>query len=78
VAVIVTLDQIQHLPNVRSSYREAFQKGQAVVDHQCRISERDYEAWARERLVIDTAGPSVARCVEAIRAALVDGIGHSV
>ena len=39
MAVIVTLDQIQHLaPNVRSSYREAFQNGQAVLD-QCGISE---------------------------------------
>ena len=39
MAVIVTLEQIQHLaPNVRSSYREAFQNGQAVLD-QCGISE---------------------------------------
>jgi putative chitinase len=39
VAIIVTLDQIQHLaPNVRSSYREAFQNGQAVLN-QCGISE---------------------------------------
>ena len=39
MAVIVTLDQIQHLaPNVRSSYRDAFQNGQAVLD-QCGISE---------------------------------------
>ena len=39
MAVIVTLDQIQHLaPNVRSSYREAFRNGQAVLD-QCGISE---------------------------------------
>ncbi len=38
VAVIVTLDQTQHLaPNVRSSYRDAFQNGQAVLD-QCGIS----------------------------------------
>ena len=33
MAVIVTLDQIQRLaPNVRSSYREAFGNGQAVLD----------------------------------------------
>lgn len=39
MAVIITLDQIQHLaPNIRSSYREAFQNGQAVLD-QCGISE---------------------------------------
>ncbi len=39
MAVSVSLDQIQHLaPNVRSSYREAFQNGQAVLD-QCGISE---------------------------------------
>ena len=39
MAVIITLDQIQHLaPNVRSSYREAFQNGQAVLD-QCGISK---------------------------------------
>jgi putative chitinase len=39
VAVIITLDQVRHLaPNVRSSYREAFENGQAVLD-QCGISE---------------------------------------
>jgi putative chitinase len=37
--VTVTLDQILHLaPNARSSYREAFQNGQAVLD-QCGVSE---------------------------------------
>ena len=37
--VNVTLAQIQHLaPNARSSYREAFQNGQAVLD-QCGISD---------------------------------------
>src|SRR5438128_7125115 len=39
MAIIIALDQIQHLaPNVRSSYRDAFQNGQAVLD-QCGISE---------------------------------------
>jgi putative chitinase len=34
MSVNVTLDQIEHLtPNARSSYREAFQNGQAVLDH---------------------------------------------
>ena len=38
MAVNVTLDQIQHLaPNARSSYREAFQNGQSLLD-QCGIS----------------------------------------
>lgn len=38
MAVKVSLDQILHLaPNVRSSYREAFQNGQGVLD-QCGIS----------------------------------------
>lgn len=38
MAVNVTLAQIQHLaPNARSSYREAFQDGQSVLD-QCGIS----------------------------------------
>jgi len=33
MAVHVTLDQIRHLaPNARSSYREAFQNGQSVLD----------------------------------------------
>ena len=37
--VNVTLAQIQHLaPNARSSYRDAFQNGQAVLD-QCGISD---------------------------------------
>jgi len=36
---------------------------QAVID-------RDYHAWDREHLVIDTAGSSVETCVERIRAAL--------
>jgi len=36
---------------------------QAVID-------RDYHAWDREHLVIDTAGSSVEICVERIRAAL--------
>jgi putative chitinase len=36
--VIITLDEIRRLaPNARSSYREAFQNGQAVLD-QCGIS----------------------------------------
>ena len=39
MTVKVTSDQILHLaPNARSSYREAFQKGQAVLD-QYKISE---------------------------------------
>jgi putative chitinase len=38
MSVNVTIDQIQRLaPNARSSYREAFQNGQSVLD-QCRIS----------------------------------------
>ena len=38
MSVNVTLDHIQHLaPNARSSYREAFQNGQAVFE-QCGIS----------------------------------------
>ena len=36
---------------------------QAVID-------RDYHAWDREHLVIDTAGSSVEACVERIRAVL--------
>jgi putative chitinase len=38
MSVNVTLEQIRHLaPNARSSYREAFQNGQSVLD-QCGIS----------------------------------------
>ena len=37
--VIVTVDQVLQLaPNIRSSYRDAFQNGQAVLD-QCAISD---------------------------------------
>ena len=36
---------------------------QAVID-------RDYHAWDREHVVIDTAGSSVQACVERIRAVL--------
>ena len=39
MAIIITLDQIRRLaPNARSSYREAFQNGQPVLDR-CGISE---------------------------------------
>jgi hypothetical protein len=34
------------------------------------ISERDYHPWDRDHLVIDTAGRSVAHCVELVFAAL--------
>ena len=43
--------------------------GLSLPDWQA-VSERDYHPWDRDRLTIDTAGRSVATCIERVLAAL--------
>lgn len=64
---IVCGDVEEHRRRVETRTGEV--SGLILPDWQA-VIERDYHLWDRSHLVIDTAGHSVAACVELVRAAL--------
>lgn len=66
-AEIVCSDIEEHRRRVES--RAVDVPGLVLPDWRA-VADRDYRPWERERLVVDTAGRTLAECVAAIRAAL--------
>jgi predicted kinase len=64
---IVCSDPVEHRRRVESRTSEV--PGLSLPDWAA-VTGRDYQPWDRDRLVIDTAGRSIAACVARLREAL--------
>jgi predicted kinase len=69
---VVCTDAAEHRRRVETRVQEV--PGLALPDWQA-VTARDYQAWDRDHLTIDTAGKPIAECADRVLAAV--GLGNS-